>query len=133
MANHRIGWTKSPVTTANTNRDGSGTVELIYKVTNPAGVYLDSVNVESFGTNVASEAVLLGSNGQGLANDRNNFLLGNALLTATTLGTPLATDRINFHIGAWFDFDYELYAQVHVAQAAGRQFIAFSDSTYQEF
>lgn len=129
----RIGWTQSGVTVANTNRDGSGTLVLVMRVDNPAGQFIDTVTCHPLGTNVATVGVLIGTNGQGLSNARNNFLLGAKSLEATTLGTHASTDDVSFQIGGWFDFGYEIYALVHDAQAAGRQFVAWSDSTYQQF
>ena len=52
-------------------------------------------------------------------------------MVATTLGSALATDSTTFTIAAWFDEDFEIYALVNDTQAAGRQFVAFSDASYQ--
>jgi hypothetical protein len=83
------------------------------------------------GTNVGTEAVIIASNGQGVGDPRNNYILGNADLAATTIGTALATDIVTFTIDAWLPADTELFALVHDAQAAGRQFVAYSDPSYQ--
>lgn len=128
----RIGHTESPVVTANTNRDGSGTLTLCHRVTNPAGEYVDTVAIRSLGTNVATEGVIIGTNGRGLANTRNNWLMGSADLPATTLGTWASTDEATIQVGVWLDFETEIYALVHDAQAAGRQFVASADPTYQQ-
>jgi len=127
----RISWTINPVTVANTARDGSGTLYRVLRVESPSGQYVDHIDCHSFGTNAATEVVLLGTNGNGIANENNNFLLGSEAMIATTLGTSLTTDSVTFTIGAWFDQDFEIYALVHATQAAGRQFVAFSDASYQ--
>ena len=129
----RIGHTKAAVATANTNRDGSGTVELIHTVENVQGEYIDNIAVRSLGTNVATVAAVIGTNGAGLANPRNNWLMGTASLESSTLGTYAATDNVTIAIGAWLDPGTEIYALVHHAQAAGRQFVAYSDPTYQVY
>ena len=45
--------------------------------------------------------------------------------------TAAATDEVEFPINAWLPVDTEIYALVHDTQAAGRQFIAYSDPSYQ--
>ena len=119
----------TPVTVANTARDGSGTVELIYTVEDAGGTYVDRIVTTTLGTNAATESVVLISNGYGLTNPRNNAVLGNRQLTATTLGTALSTDIETFTVDAWCDEGTEFYALVHATQAAGRQFILYGDST----
>lgn len=128
-----IAWTKTPVDTANTNRDGSGTLVELYEIMADDGEFIDTVVCQPLGTNVATAAVLILSNGQGVANSRNNTILGRASLQATTLGSPAAGDEVTFQIGAWIPKGYVIYALVHDAQAAGRQFTIFSDSTYQRY
>ena len=127
----RIGWTSSPVTTANTNRDGSGTVYRVIEVVDPDGQYIDTIKCYPLGTNAATEAVLIGSDPADVSNAANNFLLGNSQLAATTLGTATSTDVVTFQVGAWFPPGFKIYALVHTTQAAGRQFVAFSDPSYQ--
>lgn len=129
----RIGWTKDPVDTANTNRDGSGVLVKVLEIA-AGGQFVDTVACRSLGTNVATVAALIGTNGQGLENPRNNFLAGSdQALAATTLGTPASTDTVEFQVGTWFDEGYEIHALVHDNQAAGRQFIAHADPTYQRY
>ena len=127
-----IGWTKTAVATANTNRDGSGAVVLVWTA-DEEQQYVDSVRCYPLGTNVTTEAVLIGSNGSGVAVAHNNFLLGNKQLAASTLGTAVDTDVVEFPIGVWFPKGFEIYALVHATQAAGRQFVAFSDPSYQQY
>ena len=127
-----IGWTKTPVTTANTARDGSGTLTLVWTA-DEEKQYVDTIRCSPVGTNVETEAVLIGSNGSGVGVPHNNFLLGNKQLAATTIGSALDTDIVEFQIGAWFPKGYEIYALVHATQAAGRQFVAFSDPSYQQY
>ena len=127
----RIGWTTDPVTVANTNRDGTGTLYRVMSIQEPGGQYVDSIVCHSFGTNIATEAVLIGSNGAGLTNENNNFLIGSQALLATTLGTPLTTDSVIFQIGVWFDKGFEIHALVNDAQAAGRQFVCYASPTYE--
>lgn len=137
MSNHsRIGWTTTPVTTANSNRDGRGTLTRVLKVVDDEssrGQYVDSVICTSFGTNVATEGVLIGTNGNDLSNTKNNFLILNKALAATTLGQAKDTDIVIYQIGTWYDAGFEIWALVHDLQAAGRQFTAYSDPTYQQF
>jgi len=132
MPTDRIGHTLA-ATVANTNRDGSGTVYLCYTVKNAGGEFIDRIAVESLGTNAATEVVILGSNGQGVANTRNNYILGNVAMLATTLGTALASDRAILTVRAWLPLGHEIYGLVHATQAAGRQFVCYSDSSYQVY
>ena len=128
----RISWTKDPVNTANTNRDGTGTLVKVFEAT-AFGQFVDTIVCHSLGTNVQTEGVLIVTNGQGLSQSFNNSLLGNQALAATTLGTALTGDSVVYQVGAWFDEGFEIWALVHDNQAAGRQFIAFADPTYQQY
>lgn len=128
-----IGFTQSAVDTANTNRDGSGTLVEVFEVTASAGEYIDRIECYPLGTNAATEGVLIASNGQGLANPRNQCVIGREALQATTAGTPAAGDNVTFTIGGWFPKGYIIYALVHAAQASGRHFVAYSDSSYQHY
>ena len=125
----RIGWTASPVDTANPNRDGTGVLVQVLRVES-GGLYVDTIACRSLGTNVATEAVILANDGQGLACAERCYLLGNKALDATTLGTALATDEVSFRVRAWFDAGHIIYALVHDNQAAGRSFIAYTGVEY---
>lgn len=127
----RIGWTQEPVDTANTNRDGSGT--LVEIVTLDSDTYVDRIVCHTLGTNIATTGVIIASNGSGLANPRNNWLMGRESLPMTTTGTVNSGDCVAFTIDAWMEEGTEIYALVHDAQAAGRQFVAYSDPTYQKY
>lgn len=124
-----IYWTQEPVDTANTNRDGSGTLVLLARL--DAREFIYEVVCEPLGTNAATIGFLLGSNGQGLANSRNVVVLGRQTLAATTAGTVAATDSVVFPIAGWLPEGFEIWAGVHDAQAAGRQFFALSSPTYE--
>lgn len=124
-----IYYTQTAVDTANTNRDGSGTLVLLGKFLRAE--YIDRVVCLALGTNAVTEGFLIATNGQGLTNTRNNTLVGREALQATTAGTPADGDIITFEIEAWFPEGWEIYAGVHDAQAAGRQFTAYADATYQ--
>lgn len=126
-----LGWTETAVTVANTNRDGTGTVYRVIKVTASEGQFIDSIKCFTLGTNVTTEAVLIGSGRMGIGESTDNFILGNQQLSATTIGSASTSDVATFHIGAWFPKGFEIYAIVHTAQASGRQFVAFSHPSYQ--
>ena len=126
-----IGWTKNPVTTANTARNGTGTVVLVWIAEEDE--FVDTVKCFPFGTNAATVGVLIGNNGQAVTDENNNFMVGKEELAATTLGTHADTDVVTFQIGAWFPKGYRIYAQVNATQAAGRQFIAYASRTYQQY
>lgn len=129
----RLSWTKEPVDTANTSRDGSGTLVLVLQVTELSGSFVDTIKCFPLGTNVKTVGVLIGNNGDDIANPENNFVIGEEELPATTLGAYASTDAVAFSIGCWFPVDFRVYALVHDNQAAGRQFIAFSDNSYQVY
>lgn len=126
-----INWTKTALTTANTNRDGSGTVVELYRVTNPAGEYCKEIRVETLGTNVSTIGVVLINDGNGLGDTENTAVLGEVELPAVTAGTWAATDTVTMTIKKWLPPKSVLYAQVHDNQASGRQFVAYFDASYQ--
>lgn len=126
-----IYWTREPVDTANTNRDGSGTIVLIGKAV--SRVFIDTLVCMPLGTNVATTGAILLNNGNGTADAENTSLIHEKELAATTLGTVVSTDRVIYELGFWMEPGQELYALVHDNQDAGRQFTGFHDPSYQVY
>lgn len=122
----RLGYSTA-CTVANTSRDGTGTLYRVFEVA-AANEYISEITCYSLGTNAATTGALLGKGPAG-----TYFMLGEADLAATTLGTYAATDTVTFTIAKWFPKDYEVYALVNATQAAGRQFVACSDASYQRY
>ena len=127
----QVSWTRSPVSAANTNRDGSGTMVEVATIA-AGGEFLAKIVALPLGTNITSEATVLCSNGDGVANTKNTFLLGTETTPVTTLGSiDETTDRITWQLDIWLPEGFVIYAQVYDALAAGWQFVAFLHSDYR--
>src|SRR3990167_2928380 len=84
------------VTTANTAKDGTGTVVLIFTA-GANGARLDKIKAKAAGTNTASVARFFINNGSTPTSAANNTLFGEISLPATTLSEVAAlTEAVEF-------------------------------------
>lgn len=78
------------VATANTSKDGTGTVVTIFTADVSNGGRVDRVRFRALGTNVATVARVFINNGLTNSTAANNSLLAEATLAATTLSEVVA-------------------------------------------
>ena len=79
------GGTAGPLKTANTAKDGTGTVLTIFTADATNGGYVREVRIRAAGTNIASVIRLFVNNGSTNATIANNVLIDELSLLATTL------------------------------------------------
>jgi len=80
-----IHWGATTIATANTAKDGTGTVLTVFTADATNGSYVSHLTFRAAGTNIASVARIFINNGSSNATPANNILYGEVTLTATTL------------------------------------------------
>ena len=108
------------VTTANTAKDGTGTVVLLYTA-GANGSRLDTIKVRSTGTAVATVVRIFVNNGAVNTTATNNSLYVEATIAATTLSevAALADNVITMNIS--LPATYRVYATIGTTVAAALQ------------
>lgn len=108
------------ITTANTAKDGTGTVVLLFTA-GANGARVDQVKVRSTGTAVATVIRIFVNNGATNATATNNSLFTEATIAATTLSevAALADNLIPLNIS--LPATYRLYATIGTTVAAALQ------------
>jgi hypothetical protein len=84
------GGTAGPLKTANTAKDGTGTVLTIFTADATNGGRVDRISARAVGTNVASVLRVFVNNGSANSTVANNTLITEATLPATTLSEVAA-------------------------------------------
>lgn len=107
------------LTTANTAKDGTGTVVQISAVFGVNGAFVESVEALPIGTNVASVLRVFLNNGSTPSTAANNILLEEISLPATTLNEAAAQTKVVIPINRAFKAGFTLYATIGTTVAAG--------------
>lgn len=107
------------LTTANTAKDGTGTVVQISAVAGASGAFVESVEALPIGTNVASVLRVFLNNGSTPATAANNILWEEVSLPATTLTEVAAQTKVVIPLNRAIPAGYTLYATIGTAVAAG--------------
>jgi fructose-1,6-bisphosphatase/sedoheptulose 1,7-bisphosphatase-like protein len=118
-------WAKTPATTygatiatANTAKDGTGTVVLI-ATAGANGAILRKVVCEAIGTNIASTLRLFRNNGSTNATPANNSLIKQVSLPATTLTEVAGQSPVEIVLNMPMVAGERLYATIGTTVAAG--------------
>lgn len=114
--NANLGW--GDITTANTAKDGTGTVVLIFTA-GADGSFLRKVRAKAKGTNTATVLRLWGNNGSTNATATNNYFIGEITLAATTLSEVAATAENEYIIDEPIPANHRVYATIGTTVAAG--------------
>jgi hypothetical protein len=80
-----VQWGTTAITTANTAKDGTGTVLTVFTADATEGGFVQKVRFRAAGTNVATVARIFINNGSTNATAANNILYDEITLAATTL------------------------------------------------
>ena len=108
------------VTTANTAKDGTGTVVLLYTA-GANGSRLDTIKVRSTGTAVATVIRIFVNNGATNATAANNSLYVEATIAATTLTEVAAQVDNLIQMNISLPATYRVYATIGTTVAAALQ------------
>lgn len=112
-----VSWYPALLTAANTSRVGTGTVAIV--MTAEKTVYVDRIIFRAAGTNVASCGRIFLNNGQPTTTAKNNVLVAEITLDATTASEVAALPdevlQLDMHIPA----GYRVFATLGTAVSAG--------------
>lgn len=108
------------ITTANTAKDGTGTVVLLYTA-GANGSRVDAVKVRSTGTAVATVIRIFVNNGATAATATNNSLYTEATIAATTLSEVAAQTDNSLNMNISLPATYRVYATIGTSVAAPLQ------------
>jgi len=85
-----VQWGTTAITTANTAKDGTGTVLTVFTADATEGGFVQKIRFRAAGTNVATVARIFINNGSTNATAANNILYDEIMLAATTLSEVAA-------------------------------------------
>jgi hypothetical protein len=122
------GGTAGPLKTANTAKDGTGTVLTIFTADATNGGRVDRISSRAVGTNVATVLRVFINNGETNATIANNTLITEATLAATTLSEVAALADVTIS-GTPFPLvlppGYKLFVTLGTTIAAGVRVTAY--------
>ena len=111
-------WGTTAITTANTAKDGTGTVLLVYTAgTN--GSYVQRVRFRPSGTSVQTVARLFINNGSTNATAANNILFDEITLSAITISETAAQPSFEIPMNFALPAGYKLNITIGTTVAAG--------------
>ncbi|MFZ6874216.1 hypothetical protein ACO0LF_19335 [Undibacterium sp. Di27W] len=107
------------ITTANINKDGTGTTTQISLPAGPNGAFVESVEALPTGTNTASVLRIFLNNGSATTIAANNILWEEISLPATVLSEVASQTKIVIPMNRAIPAGYTLYATIGTTVAAG--------------
>ena len=115
-----IQWPSTPLTAANTAKDGTGTVATLFTA-GADGAFVQRLVARSLGTNVATVLRVFINNGGATTTAANNSLVAEMTLPATTLSEVAAQPAYELPLNVPLPAGYKLTATLGTAVAAGYQ------------
>lgn len=113
------GGTTGPIKTANTAKDGTGTVNTIFTADATNGSFVDKVIMRPAGSNVATVVRIFVNNGSTNATAANNILIAEYTCPLVTISEVTAQVPIELPLGIGLPAAYRLYATIGTSVAAG--------------
>lgn len=114
------------LTTANTAKDGTGTVVQISEPAGANGAFCAAITALPIGTNTASVLRIFLNNGNTNTTAGNNILWKEVSLPATTLSEVAAQTPVVIPIGEAIPALHRLYATIGTTVAAGWRVLALT-------
>lgn len=115
----RVEWGTTALTTANTAKDGTGTVLTVYTGEATDGSWVKSMVWQPAGTNIASVGRVFINNGSTNATAANNIYFAQITLPATTNSEVAALFTPTVPLGFWLPPGYKLNVTIGTTVAAG--------------
>jgi hypothetical protein len=115
-----IQWSATPLTAANTAKDGTGTVNSVFTGT-ANGNFVQKLVVRSLGTNVATVLRVFINNGGANTVASNNSLIAELALPATTLSEVASQPPYELALNYVLPAAYKINCTLGTAVAAGFQ------------
>jgi hypothetical protein len=122
-----IQWSPTPLTAANTAKDGTGTVSTIFTA-GADGAFVQRLVARPLGTNVATVLRLFVNNGGANTVATNNSLIAEMTLAATTLSEVAAQPPYELPLSFALPSGYKLLCTLGTAVAAGYELTVFGGS-----
>lgn len=113
------GGTAGPLKTANTAKDGTGTVLTVFTADATNGGYVKTLRVRAAGTNVATVLRVFINNGSTNATIANNILIAELTCAATTLSEVAALPELLMNLGIALPLGYKINVAIGTTVAAG--------------
>lgn len=114
-----VQWGATALATANTAKDGTGTVLTVFTADATDGSWVRSVRFQPAGTNIATVGRVFVNNGASNATPANNIYFGQLTLPATTNSEVAALFAPEFPLGFWLPAGYKINCTVGTTVAAG--------------
>ena len=114
-----VQWGTTAITTANTAKDGSGTVLTAFTADATNGGFVQRIRFRAAGTNIATVARIFINNGSSNATPSNNILYDEITLAATTLSETSALAVYELPLNFALPAGYKLNVTIGTTIAAG--------------
>ena len=114
-----IQWGATAITTANTAKDGTGTVLDVFTADATNGGFVQRIRFRSAGTNIATVARVFINNGSTNSTPANNILYDEITLAATTLSEVGALAVFELPLNFALPPNYKLIVTLGTTVAAG--------------
>ena len=127
---NRIEWVRSAVTAANTARDGTGAVSVVFSA--DEATWVEKVRFTAVGTNIQTVARLFINNGDPNATAANNVLIAEVTLPATTASADTAITAVESTLRLYVPEGYRILLTLGTAVASGYYVTAFAGDYWRE-
>lgn len=114
-----IQWPTTALTTANTAKDGTGTVLTAFTADATNGGYVSRIRFRAAGTNIAAVARVFINNGSANSTPGNNILWDEITLSATTLSEVAALQQYELPLNFALPPGYKLNVTIGTTVSAG--------------
>lgn len=114
-----VGWGTSAIATANTAKDGTGTVLTCFTADGTNGSFVQRIRFRAAGTNVATVARVFINNGSTNATAANNILWDEITLSATTLSETSALSTYELPLNFALNAGYKINVTIGTTVSAG--------------
>lgn len=114
-----VQWATTALTTANTAKDGTGTVLTAFTADATDGSWVREVRFQPAGTNIASVARVFINNGSTNATAGNNIYFDQVTLPATTNSETAALFAPKLPLGFWLPPGYKINLTIGTTVASG--------------
>lgn len=115
----QINWGATAIATANTAKDGTGTVLTVFTADATNGGYVNRIRFRAAGTNIATVARIFINNGSTNATPANNILFDEITLAATTLSETSAIANYELPLNFALPPGYVINVTIGTTVAAG--------------
>ena len=121
VKNNRVEWNSAggAIATANTAKDGTGTIQTVFTADATNGGYVQKLRVKAAGTNIATVLRVFINNGSTNATAANNILFEEVTLPATTLSENSSLPTIEVPLNVGLNAGYKITITIGTTVAAG--------------